>query len=305
MRLVSKSTLVPLAQPPKKLMTPPLRTISSACCQASARPTASMTASAPRPAVRSRTAPMGSATEDTSMTSSAPKRFAVLSCASRFTKLNTRAPLDLTACMNIRPMGTAPMITTESQGRMPVSFTPSRTQASGSTLAAVTKKALAARRGVHRDDAHAGTKMLHAATDLDNFAGQLVAEERGRGDHAGVVSPAKNFEVRAAGEGDADLDQDFAFANLRDGHALDLDVLFAVKDGGCHAAVGGHLCPPFSQAAPGVRTTLSDSGWGCAARCRASPAFSSGKRWVMRRLKSISPLKTKRADSSCKSIEAL
>src|SRR5581483_1340477 len=111
------------------------------------------------------------------------------------------------------------------------------------------------------------------------------------------------------------LHQNLAFAQGGNRNTLDLDVLFTVKDGSSHSSVRGgfRICaqdlPPWagfpSQFMPGVITILSESGCGCMAILIPSTACSSGKRWVTRRVMSISPLKTKRSDSFCRSTDAL
>src|SRR5215831_15221397 len=73
MRLVSSSTLVPVAHPPKKLTTPPRRTMSTAHCQVCGRPTASITISDPRPSVTPITASIGLSTLVICTTSSAAR----------------------------------------------------------------------------------------------------------------------------------------------------------------------------------------------------------------------------------------
>ena len=52
-------------------------------------------------------------------------------------------------------------------------------------------------------------------------------------------------------------------------------------------------------------TTFIESGLGWAANCNASTDSPSGKRWLISLSRFISPLSTNRADSSCKSTEAL
>ena len=68
-------------------------------------------------------------------------------------------------------------------------------------------------------------------------AGEFVSEERRRHDHAGVVSTLEDFEVSAVSECDFHFDQHFSLTYARDRHLLDLHVLFAVEDGGCHLSV--------------------------------------------------------------------
>ena len=101
-------------------------------------------------------------------------------------------------------------------------------------LAAQAEVALAAGRGVERDDAIAGSEIGDALAGFDDGSGQLVAEERGRNDHARVISAAKDFEIGAAGESRANADDELAGCGLGNGNLLDADIFAAVKDGGAH-----------------------------------------------------------------------
>ena len=87
---------------------------------------------------------------------------------------------------------------------------------------------------VQRDYAHALLECLDARPDFFDHAGQLVPKQCRRYDHLGVIASLVDLEIGATSESDLDLDQDFAFAHARDRHLLDLHVLFAVEDGGCH-----------------------------------------------------------------------
>jgi hypothetical protein len=71
-----------------------------------------------------------------------------------------------------------------------------------------------------------------------------VAEESGRDDHARVVSAFIDLEIGAAGQSDLDFDKHLTTAGMRDRHFLNLHVLFAVEDGGCHFPVHFYLLLP-------------------------------------------------------------
>ena len=92
-------------------------------------------------------------------------------------------------------------------------------------------------RGIERHHAHALLEAVHALADFLDYAGQFVAEERGRDDHAGVVAALIDLEIGAAGESDLDFDQHFALFHARDGHSFNLEIFFAVQDGGRHFSV--------------------------------------------------------------------
>jgi hypothetical protein len=76
-------------------------------------------------------------------------------------------------------------------------------------------------RGVEGDDALAFFEAENAFANFLDDSGELVAEERGRNDHASVVAALIHLKVGTAGKSDLDLDQHLAFFNARDGYALD------------------------------------------------------------------------------------
>ena len=76
--------------------------------------------------------------------------------------------------------------------------------------------------------------MVTLAPTCDDGSGELVAEEAVEGEHFGVVAAAVDLEVRAAGEGGADAQDQFAGAGGGDGDVLDAEVFLAAKDGGSH-----------------------------------------------------------------------
>jgi hypothetical protein len=84
-------------------------------------------------------------------------------------------------------------------------------------------------------DALADFKARDAGADFDNGAGHLVAEDAGRGVRAGVDL----LEVGAADAAGGDFDQQFAGADLGNGHHLNAHVVDAPVDDGLHG--GGDL----------------------------------------------------------------
>ncbi len=121
-------------------------------------------------------------------------------------------------------------------------------------LAAQAEIALAARRGVERDDAVAGREIRDSLARFDDRSRQLVAEERGRHDHARVIAAAKDFEIGAAGERRAHANDQFAGGGLGNGNLLDADIFAAVKDGGAHGAA------PVEKRVLDGPAALADSG---------------------------------------------
>jgi hypothetical protein len=57
---------------------------------------------------------------------------------------------------------------------------------------------------------------------LDDVAGQFVAEDRRRNDHARMITPPEYFHVGAARQRRLDADQNISLANPRNGHRLNL-----------------------------------------------------------------------------------
>ena len=79
-------------------------------------------------------------------------------------------------------------------------------------LVAPAVKASATRRRIGRHDAHARLKPFDASSYFDNLPGQLMSEQRGRSNHAGMIAPAKDFHIRAASERHGNFNQHFAVA---------------------------------------------------------------------------------------------
>ena len=67
-------------------------------------------------------------------------------------------------------------------------------------------------RGIERHHAHTLLEAVHAFANFLDDAGQFMAEERRRNDHAGVVATLIHLEVGAAGESDLDFDEYFALS---------------------------------------------------------------------------------------------
>ena len=90
---------------------------------------------------------------------------------------------------------------------------------------------------VERHHAHALLEAAHALADFLDRARQFMPEQRRRHNHAGVIAALIHLQIGAAGERHVDLDQNFALTHTRDRHSFNLDVFFAVEDGGRHLAV--------------------------------------------------------------------
>ena len=164
--------VVPLGGPPKKLTTPPLRTMATAHSHVAGVATASMTMSAPRPSgVRARAG--GDYVVDgcrSGRHTDAPKSLAAAIWSSRLTTAMTLTPASWATCMNMRPMGPAPMTTMVSPGWAPLSSRPRTTQARGSVRAACSKGTPSGMsEGVLLDD---------AGGDADVFGVGSVVEEQ-------------------------------------------------------------------------------------------------------------------------------
>ena len=69
-----------------------------------------------------------------------------------------------------------------------------------------------------------------------------MAEECGGHDHAGVIAATKDFEIGAAGEGSANLDDELAGRGPGNRHVLDANIFAAMEDGGLHGAAPVKKC---------------------------------------------------------------
>ena len=98
-------------------------------------------------------------------------------------------------------------------------------------------EALPAGRRIQRHYPHALAESATFGTVSSIDARQLVPEQRGRNDHPGMISTLIHLEIGAAGQCHLHLDEYFAFTDGRNRYPLDLHVLFAVEDGGCHLSV--------------------------------------------------------------------
>ena len=101
-------------------------------------------------------------------------------------------------------------------------------------VAAFAIEALQTGSGIGRYNPLADTKIAHVLTDGYDITRQFMAKQGRRNDHAGVITTAKYFYVGATGERRLNAYQYVAIPNAGNGHGLDLQVLFAVEDGGFH-----------------------------------------------------------------------
>src|SRR5580658_2116552 len=99
-------------------------------------------------------------------------------------------------------------------------------------LRAPAEVALAAGRGIQRDNAISGSEISYALAGLDHGSGKLVAKERGGHDHARVIAAAKDFQVGPAGERSTHADDQLARLGLGHRHTFDADVFPSVEDRG-------------------------------------------------------------------------
>ncbi len=182
---------VPLGGPPKKLTTPPLRTIATAHSQVAGVATASMTMSAPRES-GVRAADGGDGIDLLA------DLYDYGFCAEEFGGGDLVVALDdgddvdagelEQTCMNIRPMGPAPMTTMVSPAWAPLSSSPRTTQARGSVRAACSSGMCGGnQQGVLFDDAGGDADVLgvSAVVEEEVFAEILLAVAAEEADVAG------------------------------------------------------------------------------------------------------------------------
>ena len=94
-----------------------------------------------------------------------------------------------------------------------------------------------ARRGVQRHHPHPLLEPAHTRPNFLDHSSQFVPKQRGRNNHARVVSALVDLEIRPTSQGDLHFYQHFAFAHSGDGNAFDFYVLFAVEDRCRHLSV--------------------------------------------------------------------
>src|SRR5436190_11489133 len=117
-----------------------------------------------------------------------------------------------------------------------------------------------------------------------------------------MIATLVDLQVGSAGQGDLHFDQHFPVAYPGNRYFFNLHVLFAIEDRCCHLTVHARLPSPEP---PGCITIFIESGWGWAARLRASTLRDNENRWLINRFRSISRFITNRTESSCNSTEAL
>jgi hypothetical protein len=104
-------------------------------------------------------------------------------------------------------------------------------------LPALAEVALAAGSRIESDNATAVGKALDPLPRLDDGSGQLVAEEGGGDDHAGMIATTKDFEIRSTSEGGADAHDQLAVTRPRNRHIFDAYVFASVEDCGLHGSL--------------------------------------------------------------------
>src|SRR5881628_1965993 len=128
-----------------------------------------------------------------------------------------------------------------------------------------TEKASIARAGVGSDDAHPWFEAVNTFSYLLHNARQLVTEDGGRDDHAGVKSLAVDFQVGAAGECCFYSYENLACAGAWDGNLFDSHVPLAIEHRCSHFFPGNrvHFFPGnLDEFSHGCIITFSESGEG-------------------------------------------
>jgi len=77
--------------------------------------------------------------------------------------------------------------------------------------------------------------VLHGGMNLGDDPGELMPEDAGWSQHAGVVSAPEHLEVRATGQGGPDADANLAFGKVGFGQFFDSDILLPMEHGGAHS----------------------------------------------------------------------
>ena len=103
-------------------------------------------------------------------------------------------------------------------------------------LVTPTVEALVAGRRVRSDNPVADLEPPDGCAGCHDVTGQFMAEGRRQRDHLGVVPPEIDLQVRSAGQGGTDPDQDVGRTDRRDRDPLQAQVLLPVEDSGDHLA---------------------------------------------------------------------
>ncbi len=131
----------------------------------------------------------------------------------------------------------------------------------------------AAGRGVQRHHAHALLEAPDVGANFFDDAGQFVAKQRRRHDHARVIAALIDLQIGTAGQGHLHLDQHFPFVQRGDRHPFDFDVLFTVEDRRCHLSV--HSTGP-SIRCPAESRPSSSPAWDGQPNATPQPTRSEG-----------------------------
>lgn len=102
-------------------------------------------------------------------------------------------------------------------------------------LAPATGSTGAAGSRVRGDNAIAWLPVRHGRMDFGDDPGELVAEDAGWDQHAGVVAASEHLEVRATRQGGPDADADLTLLKNWIGQAFKSDILHSMEYGGVHS----------------------------------------------------------------------
>src|SRR4029077_5096380 len=104
-------------------------------------------------------------------------------------------------------------------------------------------KTFHARRGVCRHHPLSNPEVFNLIAHRDDIAGEFVAKESRRHDHASVISTLEDFDVGAAGKRSPHAHQHVSRTNIGYWYRLDLQPLLPIKYSGHHLVVHyDHLC---------------------------------------------------------------
>jgi len=91
--------------------------------------------------------------------------------------------------------------------------------------------------GIGRDNSLADVKACDGVTDCNHIPGEFMTKHRGRDDHAGVISTAKDFDIGPTGERGANPHEDIARSDSWNWYPFELYVLLSIEYGREHGLV--------------------------------------------------------------------
>src|SRR5262249_39526692 len=110
-------------------------------------------------------------------------------------------------------------------------------------LAFVAMDAAPAGSGIGHDNSFADLPTLRFGVHFGDGPGEFVAKNRRGNDHPRVVSPAKDFQVRSAGQGRFNSNADLTGSQGREIELFNTNMLFAMENSCSHQRLAAAWAP--------------------------------------------------------------